>query len=391
LKFLPYIFKNVFRNKLRTGFTVLSIAMSLFLVTLLYGFLASQDRLAAQSAGYKRLVVTHRQGLTSLLPVAHLDKLRTIEGVKAATQMSWFGGKYKDDRLAFTQFAVDANAMMNVHDELKLPPDQLSNWQRDAGGCVVGKRIAHHRGWKLGDKIVLKGTFYDVDLELTVDGIYDGSETADLDMLWFHWTYLDESLKAKDSPTAGQIGIVVLKTDSAEALPEVARRIESRFTSSDAPVRAMTEQAFQQMFGEMVGNVQAFIRNTAMAVVFSLVCVAANAMAMSLRERTREIAVLKAIGFQRGTILRLVLGEALAIALLGGFLGALGAKLGVLALVRFADLSRFPLPGINVFHIPWITALYALGLSAAIGLASGLVPAWRAASVSVVAGLRRVV
>ncbi|HVC98770.1 MAG TPA: ABC transporter permease, partial [Pirellulales bacterium] len=375
----------------RTGFTVLSIAMSLFLVTLLYGFLASQDRLAAQSAGYKRLVVTHRQGLTSLLPVAHLDKLRTIEGVKAATQMSWFGGKYKDDRLAFTQFAVDANAMMNVHDELKLPPDQLSNWQRDAGGCVVGKRIAHHRGWKLGDKIVLKGTFYDVDLELTVDGIYDGSETADLDMLWFHWTYLDESLKAKDSPTAGQIGIVVLKTDSAEALPEVARRIESRFTSSDAPVRAMTEQAFQQMFGEMVGNVQAFIRNTAMAVVFSLVCVAANAMAMSLRERTREIAVLKAIGFQRGTILRLVLGEALAIALLGGFLGALGAKLGVLALVRFADLSRFPLPGINVFHIPWITALYALGLSAAIGLASGLVPAWRAASVSVVAGLRRVV
>ena len=153
----------------------------------------------------------------------------------------------------------------------------------------------------------------------------------------------------------------------------------------------MTEQAFQQMFTEMVGNVQAFIRNTALAVVFSLVCVAGNAMAMSLRERTREIAVLKAIGFQRGTVLRLVLGEALAIALFGGFLGAMGAKLGVLALVRFADLSRFPLPGINVFHIPWITAVYALGLSAAIGLASGLVPAWRAASVSVVAGLRKVV
>jgi putative ABC transport system permease protein len=206
-------------------------------------------------------------------------------------------------------------------------------------------------------------------------------------MLWFHWTYLDESLKAKRNPIAGMIGIAMLKVASAAKLPEVSQRIDERFASSDAPARAMTEQSFQQMFVEMMGNVQAFIRNTALAVVFSLVCVAANTMAMSLRERTREVAVLKAIGFQRGAVLALVLGEALAISLLGGALGALGAK----ALFSVLDLSMVPIMGLNLFYIPWITTLYALGLAALIGLTSGIVPAWRAASVSVVDGLRKLV
>jgi putative ABC transport system permease protein len=182
------------------------------------------------------------------------------------------------------------------------------------------------------------------------------------------------------------IGIVSAKAVSADVLPEVARRIDARLVG-DAPVHAMTEQSFQQMFMEMVGNVQAFIRNTALAVVFSLVCVAGNAMAMSLRERTREVAVLKAIGFQRSTILMLVLGEALAIAMIGGLLGSFGAK----GLFASLDLSQIPIPGLNRFYIPWITAVHALLLAGAIGLMSGIFPAWRAAHISVVDGLRRVV
>lgn len=387
MKFLPYILKNALRNKIRSSFTVLSIAVSLFLVTVLYGYLEFQDELAAESVQYNRLVVTHRQGLTSPMPAAHLDKVRSVEGVKAATQMSWFGGKYKDDRLAFAQFALDPQAVMDVYDEYRLPSEQLARWQKNRTGCVVGRRIARNRGWKVGDKIVLKGDIYDCDLELSVDGIYDGVETGDLDMLWFHWKYLDEALRARRSPMAGMIGVVTVKAVSAAEMPEVSRRIERRFASSDTPTRAVTEQAFQQMFTEMVGNVQAFIRNTALAVVFSLVCVAANAMAMSLRERTREVAVLKAIGFQRRTVLGLVLGEALLIALVGGLLGTLGAK----ALFGAVDLSRVPVPGLNRFYIPWITAVYGLALAAAVGLLSGIVPAWRAAQVSVVNGLRKVV
>lgn len=387
MKFLPYVLKNVLRNKVRSSFTVLSIAVSLFLVTLLYGYLEFQDELAGASAQFNRLVVTHRQGITSLLPVSHVDKVRAIEGVKAAAGMSWFGGKYKDDKLPFAQFATDPNNIFNVYEEYHVPPEELSKWQHDRTGCVVGKRIARNRGWKIGDKILLKGDVYAVDLELTIDGIYDGAETADLDMLWFQWAYLDEALKARRSAIAGMIGIVSVKAVSAAALPEVARRIDRRLVGSDAPARAMTEQAFQQMFMEMIGNVQAFIRNTALAVVFSLVCVAGNAMAMSLRERTREVAVLKAIGFQRRTILGLVLGEAIAISLLGGVCGSLGAK----GLFSVVDMSQIPIPGLNMFYIPWITAIYGLVLSAGIGLLSGVLPAWRAARISVVDGLRRVV
>lgn len=387
MKFLPYILKNVLRNKLRSTFTVLSIAISLFLVTLLYSYLAFQDELAGESAQYNRLVVTHRQGLTTLLPASHLDKIRAIEGVKAATPMSWFGGKYKDDRMTFAQFATDPQQMLSVYEEFRLSPEETRRWQDDRTGCVVGKRIARNRGWKLGDKIVLKGDIYNCDLELTVDGIYDGADSADLDMLWFHWRYLDEALKAKRSAAAGRMGIVSVKAVSAAEMPEVARHIDRQFASTDAPARAMTEQAFQQMFMEMVGNVQAFIRNTALAVVFSLVCVAGNAMAMSLRERTREVAVLKALGFQRGTVLRLVLGEAIAISLLGGLLGVLGAKV----LFGSLDLSSVPIPGLNMFYIPWITVAYGMAISAAVGLMSGVLPAYRAAQVSVVDGLRKVV
>jgi putative ABC transport system permease protein len=387
MKFLPYVLKNVLRNKVRSTFTVLSIAISLFLVTLLYGYLEFQDELAATSAQYNRLVVTHRQGLTTLIPVSHVDKVRAIEGVKAASGMSWFGGKYKEERMTFAQFATDPNAIFTVYDEYHVPPDQLSKWQHDRTGCVVGKRIARNKGWKLGDKIVLKGDIYPVDLELMIDAIYDGEETADLDMLWFQWAYLDEALKAKRSAIAGMIGIVSLKAESAAVLPEVARRIDKRLVSTDAPSRAMTEQAFQQTFMEMIGNVQAFIRNTALAVVFSLVCVAGNAMAMSLRERTREVAVLKAIGFQRPMVISLILGEAVAIALIGGLLGSFGAK----GLFSMIDLSQIPVPGLNMFYIPWMTAIHGLLLAGAIGLLSGIVPAWRAARLSVVDGLRRVV
>jgi putative ABC transport system permease protein len=182
-------------------------------------------------------------------------------------------------------------------------------------------------------------------------------------------------------------GMIFVRAASAKALPDAMRQIEERFASSDAPVRAMTEQAFGQMFADMIGNVQAFIRNTAMAVVFSLVCVAGNAMAMSMRERTREVAVLKAIGFQRSTILGMVLGEALAIAIMGGILGVATVKL----MFAIVDPGVLGIPGLALFYVPWRTAVFGLSLAAVVGLASGAIPAWRAAQLSVVDGLRKVV
>ncbi len=389
MKFLPLIWKNVMRNELRSLFTCMSIAVSLFLVTLLYAYMAMQAEIAENNKGQNRLMVMHQSGLTALLPLQHVDRVRAVEGVKVATAWNWFGGKYKDDRIPFAQFATDPKLVFQILDDLVVPPDQLAAFERDRTGCVVGTKIAAEKGWKLGDKIVLKGDIYPVDLELTVRGIYDGkTESADRKMLFFNWLYLDELLRNRREVFAGMTGTVFLKTESTDDIPEVMRKIDSQFASSDAPTRTMTEQAFRQMFTEMLGNVRAFIRNTALAVVFSLICVAANGMAMALRERTREVAVLRSIGFGRILVMSLVLGEAVAIAVVGGVIGSLGGKL----LFMLFDITLTAIPGMaGGFYIPWSTALGGLALAVAIGLASGVVPAWQAARVSVVDGLRKVV
>ena len=387
MKFLPYIVKNVLRHKLRNIFTCISIGLSLFLVTILYAYIAVQDELSAIRAQYNRLVVQHAQGLTFPIPIAYVDKVRSMPGVQAAVPMSWFGGKYKDDRLRFAQFATDPDKLFEVMDEYTLPEEQRTAWQRDRTGCIVGAKIARKRNWKLGEKIPLKGDIYPVDLELTVDGIYGGPESTDLERLFYHYEYLDELLKKSRSVQAGNAGTITIKTVSADALPKVMQEIDARFASSDAPVRTMTEQAFQQMFVQMLGNIRAYILNVSLAVVFSLVCVAGNAMAMSMRERTREVAVLKAIGFGRGMVLSLILSEAVLVALAGGILGVLAAKL----LFDWSDLTLGAIPGFSSFFVPWSTILLGLVVAAAVGLASGIIPAWRAAQVSVVDGLRKVV
>lgn len=386
MKYLPLVLRNISRNKIRSLFTSTSIALSLFLVVMLYSFLTLQDENAEATKVYNRLVVMNVQGLTGDLPIAYVDRIRRIEGVKEATPFSWFGGKYLDEKIPFGQFGVDAKAVPEVYPDYQIPPDQLRAWQEDKTGCVVGALIAENKGWKIGDIIRLKGDIYPVNLELTVRGIYDGPSSTDREMLWFHFEYLDEALKAADSSQAGNAGIVVLEAESAEIMPELSKTIDTTFASSDAPVRAMTEKQFAQSFMEMMGNVRGFIRYTSIAIVVALLCVAANTMAMSLRERTREIALFKAIGFPQMTILGLFLSEAVFIGLLGGILGAFGGKL----LFAVVPLSKI-MTGLGAVYVPWKTALAGVALGAAIGFVSGIIPAWRAAHVSVVEGLRKIV
>ncbi len=386
MKYLPLILRNVLRNKIRSLFTGASIAVSLFLVVMLYSFLTVQDEMNQASQVYNRIVVMNVQGLTGNVPIAYVDRIRKLEGVTAATSFSWFGGKYRDEKIVFGQFGVDASAVSEVYEDYHIPPDQLNAWQQDKTGCVVGALIAKNKGWSLGDKIPLKGDIYPVNLELTVRGIYDGPSSIDREMLWFHFQYLDEALKAIGSGRAGNAGIVVLRARSAELMPDIMRDVDTTFASSDAPVRAMTEKQFQQSFMEMMGNVRGFIRYTSIAVVVALLCVAANTMAMALRERTREIALLKAIGFARSTILGLFLSESVIIGMLGGVAGAFGGKL----LFETVDFSKW-ITGLGFLYVPWTTALAGVTLATAIGLLSGVIPAWRAAQASVVDGLRKVV
>lgn len=386
MKLFKYIWRNATRNKLRSSLTILSVAFSLALMTVLYGYLAMQDVWSNDAKTHNRIVVMNTQGFSGKVPIAYVDRVRRMEGVKAAVPYSWFGGTYKDEPAPFAQFATDAKEVFNVWNEYVIAPEQMAAWLVNRQGCVVDRRFADQRGWKIGEKIPLKGTYYPYDLQLEMVGVFDAPQPTG--SLWFHWEYLEEGLKSKNMLLqAGNAGTVFAKVDSASAISGLCESIDDKFASSDNPTRTQTEAAFAQMFTDMVGNIQVYIRNIGLAVMFSLTLVAANAMAMSMRERTTEVAVLKAIGFSRGRVLNMVLGESCLIAAIGGLIGlAIGG--GFLQLIHKSAPQFFPF-SLGDMAGGWM--LWIVGIAVGIGLVSGLMPAVRAAQLSVVDGLRRVV
>lgn len=385
MKSLKYVWRNVTRNKVRSILTMLSVGFSLALMTVLYGYITMQAAWGKEAEQHHRLVVMNIQGFSGLLPIAYVERVRGVEGIKAAVPYSWFGGNYKDEQMPFAQFGTDPQQVFQVWDEYRIDPDQLKAWQENRRGCVVDRRLAAKRGWQIGERIPIKGTFYPFDLDLELVGTFDSPQNTD--SLWFHWQYLDEGLKQLNAPGTGNAGTIFAKTGSKAEVARLSAVIDDRFTSSDNPTRTQSESAFAQMFTDMLGNIQAYIRNIGLAVVFSLSLVAANAMAMSMRERTAEIAVLKAIGFSNLRVLWMVLAESSFISVIGG---ALGVTFGCLCLQGLHSMSSqfFPLSVLEMMG-GWLG--YLLALAAGIGLVSGLVPALRAAQLSVVNGLRNVV
>jgi putative ABC transport system permease protein len=385
MRTLKYIWRNVTRHKLRASLTILSIGFCLALMTVLLGYMAMQTAWSKEAKKNNRIVVMNIQGFSGALPIAYVDRVRAVPGVTSAVPWGWFGGEYENEQMPFAQFATDPQQAFEVWDEYEIAPEQLAAWKNERRGCVVDEELAEKRKWQIGDRIPIKGTFYPINLDLVLVGTFATPQYSD--SLWFHWDYLDEGLKQLNSFGSGNAGTIFAKAESAAAIPGIIQAIDDRFASSENPTRTQTEAAFSQMFIDMMGNVRFLILIIGLSVVFALSLVAANAMAMSMRERTTEVAVLKAIGFPRSRVLTLVLGESSLIALLGG---VLGVGLGCLFMEAIHGISAqfFPL-GIADIAGPWM--LYLLAIAAGIGLASGIVPAVRAAQLSVIDGLRRVV
>jgi putative ABC transport system permease protein len=372
------------RNAVRTLLTVLSVGFSLALMTVLYGFLASQDTYRDAASQASRVVVMNIQGFSGRLPISALDDVRGMEHVAAAVPLSWYGGSYQDEQMPFAQFATDPQQLFEVWPEYSMPAEQLESWKQNRQGCVIDRRIAERRGWKVGDRIPLKGNLYPFDLDLQICGIFDSPKNTD--SLYFHWSYLNEGLRQQNFAVLDNAGTIFLRVGESPQIPAVIKGVDDRFGSSDTPTRSQTEAAFAQMFVDMLGNVQVLIRNIGLAVVFSLSLVTANSMAMAMRERVTEIAVLKAIGFSRSRILRMVLGEACLIAISGG---VLGTAIGCLFLQGMNRLlpQFFPFTVAEMLG-PWVS--YGFLAAVFLGLVSGIVPALRAARMSVVDGLRRI-
>ena len=319
MKSFKYIWRNVTRNKVRSILTILSVCFSLGLLTILHGYMAMRSTWSDEAAKNNRVVVMNIQGFSGALPIAVVDRVRRVDGVTAVVPRTWFGGEYMEERMPFAQFATDPKEAFDVYSEYEIDPGQLNDWQNDRQGCVADRQLAEKRKWNIGDRIPLQGTLYPVNLELRLCGVFEASRETN--QLWFHWEYLDEGRKQMNSFGTGNAGTVYAKAENAAAIPGIIEAIDSRFASSENPTRTQTEAAFAQMFTDMLGNIQAYILYIGLAVVFSLSLVAANAMAMSMRERTTEVAVLKAIGFPRARVLRMILGESMLISLLGGILG----------------------------------------------------------------------
>jgi putative ABC transport system permease protein len=398
MKYLTYIFRNARRNPVRSLLTIASTGICLFLMAILVSFFAMNDEINDSVRIYNRVATLNANGFAGMIPISYVREVARLDGVLAASPFSWYGGKYHDEIMPFAQFGVDPETVFTIMDELRIPPDQLKIFQQTKDGCVVGRKLAADKGLKVGDSLPLKGDAYPVSLDLKICGIYDGPGDRDLRMCLFNWEYLDEALKRTVFSTSsaltpasarvsGNAAMIFAKCKSGDVMPAVCKKIDEMYRNSDFPTRTQTEEAFGKMFEEMMGDLKLMIRAIGLAVVISLLCVAGNAMAMSMRERTSEVAVLKAIGFTRGRVLFLVLTESVLVAAVGGAIGSFGS----MGLCELVDLSKYTGGFLPFYYIPWSVALQGLAISLFVGFASGFVPAVRAANLSVVDGLRRVI
>jgi len=383
MKFRSLIFANLFRKKLRLTLTIGSFAVALILFTFLAVVRSAFSR-GTEIAGADRLVIVNRIGLIQVLPLSYRDKIAAIPGVKAITHNHWFGGVYQDEKNFFPQFAIDVENQRQVMNELVVPDDQWQNFAKDQQGAIVGAALAKRFGWKIGDRIPLKNSLYGPTKtwEFNIDGIYHSQVVGgDEGQFWLQWKDFDENVPAVMKSTAGWY---VLKLNSPDDAVRVAKAIDDQFANSSFETKTETESAFAAGFAKQFGNIEFLILTIGSVVFFTLLLVTGNTMAISVRERVGELAVLKAIGFSDRSTLFFVLFESLFIALIGGLLG-LG--LAMLLIPAVGQKLSGLLPPL-LLSIPLLGL--GLGFALLVGVASGLLPGIGAMRLRVVDAMRRV-
>ncbi len=381
MKFIPLLWSSLWRKKIRTIFTLLSV----FVAFLLFGLLMTIRTAFAfgvDIAGLDRLVLIHKVSLIMPLPVSYLDRLKTTEGVTLATHNTWFGGVYQDPSNFFSQVAVEPGPFMTLYPEYRLPPEQMKAWLADRQGVVVGVDLASRFNWKIGDRIPLTGTIWQPKQgqvwEFNIAGIYDADPGVDKTQFFFRYDYLDENRRFGE----GAVGWYIVKIADPAQAQQMGAKFDGMFANSAAETKTTTEKGFVEGFAKQVGDIGAIMIAILVAVLFTMMLVAANTMAQSVRERTSEVGVLKTLGFSNVSILALVLGEALLIAVIGGGLGLLASWL----FVQQGDPTGGMLP---IFTLPPRDVAIGGVLIVVLGLVAGLWPAINAMQLRITDALRR--
>jgi putative ABC transport system permease protein len=332
-----------------------------------------------------RLVTRNAVSLMADLPLSHAAKIRALPGVTGVGQAYWFEGVYVDKKHFFPQFAISMPSYLDLLPELLFPQDQRLALVRDRQGTLVGRKLAARFGWKVGDSIILKGTYFPGDYQLNIRGIYRGRDpSTDETMLLFHWDYLNEQMKKLAPERADKVGWFLVQITSPDLAGPVSEKIDALFKNSLAETLTETEKAFNLGFVAMTEAILLAIQAVSWLVIGVILLVLANTMAMSARERLGEYAVLKAIGFRPKFLTGVIMGESLVLALGGGLLGL---SLTPPMVWAFPDsvMQYF-----GVFQVTNETLAVGLGLSVAVGVLAAALPAWRAARVGIAAALRRV-
>jgi putative ABC transport system permease protein len=375
----PLVFRNVLRNRRRSLLTLASTAISLALLALLaaiyQGFFYGEPSSPSEAL---RLICRHRVSLTQSLPASHLQHIKAVPGVQYVSAWSWFQGVYKDPKNFFARFAVDPDMIFNIRQDWQMPADQLAEFKHGRTACAVGEKIAKQYNIKVGDRVTIVGDIYPVTLELTVAGIF--THPANAECLVFHREYLTELLPTTTG-TRDSVGTYMILASSPEQVPRIAKAIDTYFEDSPFPTRTESEKEFGRSFLAFLGNVKVFLAAICGAVTFTVLLVSANTVAMAVRERTREIAILRTLGYTPWEILQLVLGESIVISLVGG---VIGLGLGTL-LAKGLEAAG---GGFGFAGIKWQAAVIVLAMAAAIGLFAALVPAIIASRKNVVESLR---
>jgi putative ABC transport system permease protein len=379
VKYLHLVRSNLFRKKTRTMLTVGSFTVALFL----FGILAVVDGAFQQGvdvAGVDRLVVLNRVSIIQPLPLAYRDRLARIPGVSQVTFASWFGGVYQDERNFFPQFAIDREGYREMYPEFIVPGEQWQAFLADKEGAIVGEALAERFNWKIGDRIPIKGTIFVGNWEFNIRGIYRGRRVQDdTTQLWFRWDYLDE----RKTFSKGLVGWYVVRIANPDDAVRLVRAIDAQFANSPYETKTDTEKAFAASFVKQMGNIQLLIMSIGSVVFFTLLLVTGNTMAIAVRERTRELAVLKAVGFTDRFVLALVIAETILISVIGGGIG--------LGLAKLFSLRGDPTGGLlPFFYLPPDSIVLGLALALAVGLMAGILPALSASRLRVVDALRRI-
>jgi putative ABC transport system permease protein len=383
MKLLGLVLKSARRSKRRTALTVLSVAIAVFLFASLRAILDGFNA-AAEASSSTRIITIRSTSLIFSMPSGHAQAIRSVSGVRDISWANWFGGIYKDPSNFFAQFAIDAESYFKLYPEIQLTEGERAAFLEDRTGAIVGDGLADRFGFKVGDRIVLQvgiPVYGTQDFTFTIRGIYkSGGAAVDNQSMMFHWKYADERSLEK-----GQIGWFISEISNPDAAPEISSAIDSKFANTPYETKTDTEQQFQSSFVSMFGNLNLLLGSIAIAVVLTTLFVAGNTMAMSVRERTTEIAVMRTLGFPVRSIFAFIAAESVLMSIAGGLLGAGLAWMLV-------NARNFPVSGgfIPPFGVSVRNVFVGVALSGLIGVLAGVVPATMAARLKIVDALRRV-